>query len=311
MRYVIVSVVKGDAGNFNNNLRKEVFEKFHAKSSKLPAHFTIKAPFECDLIDEVDNVIESFCNNHNKAKYTFDMASGEVQKGIFSIMDMDDDEIVRLAALNEKGALAELIEKMERQKQLDDEHQSTFNFCYRIGKAIEDRIRKRLDNQLLVVKTREHIDEDLTVNDIQNGQDIIVRYNGVDVYYIEVKAKWNFEYDNYAHMSTNQVRMAADNSDCYALCCVDLSNPSKVNIPADSTEEYIEEHEKEVFAHTKVHLNIGGELNDIITPILQAEKDTTGRRIKLGDYRANISKTAFTSGDSLDDLIENIITKCK
>ena len=27
MRYVIVSVVKGPAGNFNNNLRKEVFEK--------------------------------------------------------------------------------------------------------------------------------------------------------------------------------------------------------------------------------------------------------------------------------------------
>ena len=72
MRYVIVSVVKGDAGNFNNNLRKEVFEKFHAKSSKLPAHFTIKAPFECDLIDEVDNVIENFCNNHNKAKYTLE-----------------------------------------------------------------------------------------------------------------------------------------------------------------------------------------------------------------------------------------------
>ena len=72
MRYVIVSVVKGDAGNFNNNLRKEVFEKFHAKSSKLPAHFTIKAPFECDLIDEVDNVMENFCNNHNKAKYTLE-----------------------------------------------------------------------------------------------------------------------------------------------------------------------------------------------------------------------------------------------
>lgn len=27
MRYVIVSVVKGKAGNFNNNLRKEVFQK--------------------------------------------------------------------------------------------------------------------------------------------------------------------------------------------------------------------------------------------------------------------------------------------
>ena len=27
MRYVIVSVVKGKAGNFNNNLRKEVFDR--------------------------------------------------------------------------------------------------------------------------------------------------------------------------------------------------------------------------------------------------------------------------------------------
>ncbi|ETJ38248.1 hypothetical protein Q604_UNBC07620G0001, partial [human gut metagenome] len=52
MRYVIVSVVKGPAGNFNNNLRKEVFEKLGAKSSKLPAHFTIKAPFEADDISD-------------------------------------------------------------------------------------------------------------------------------------------------------------------------------------------------------------------------------------------------------------------
>ena len=61
MRYVIVSVVKGSAGKFNNNLRKEVFEKFQAKSSKLPAHFTIKAPFECEDINEVDKVVENFC----------------------------------------------------------------------------------------------------------------------------------------------------------------------------------------------------------------------------------------------------------
>lgn len=60
MRYVIVSVVKGKAGNFNNNLRKEVFQKFNAKSSKLPAHFTIKAPFEYDDIEELEEVLQSF-----------------------------------------------------------------------------------------------------------------------------------------------------------------------------------------------------------------------------------------------------------
>ena len=45
MRYVVVGVVKGEAGDFNNNLRKDLFEKFKARSSELPAHFTINAPF--------------------------------------------------------------------------------------------------------------------------------------------------------------------------------------------------------------------------------------------------------------------------
>ena len=69
MRYVIVSVVKGKAGNFNNNLRKEVFQKFNAKSSKLPAHFTIKAPFEYDDIEELEEVLQNFCKTHKRAPY--------------------------------------------------------------------------------------------------------------------------------------------------------------------------------------------------------------------------------------------------
>ncbi len=67
MRYVIVSVVKGDAGEFNNRLRKEVYSKFGAKSSKLPAHFTIKAPFEYDKdICLLEEIIERYCANHKK-----------------------------------------------------------------------------------------------------------------------------------------------------------------------------------------------------------------------------------------------------
>ena len=69
MRYVVVSVVKGEAGNFNNNLRKEVYEKFNAKSSKLPAHFTIKAPFEYDDIEELEEVLQNFCKTHKRAPY--------------------------------------------------------------------------------------------------------------------------------------------------------------------------------------------------------------------------------------------------
>lgn len=69
MRYVIVSVVKGNAGNFNNNMRKDVYEKFKAKSSKLPAHFTIKAPFEYDDICKLEVALDKFSKDHEKAPY--------------------------------------------------------------------------------------------------------------------------------------------------------------------------------------------------------------------------------------------------
>ncbi|MVX64426.1 2'-5' RNA ligase family protein [Clostridium chromiireducens] len=73
MRYVIVCVVKGIAGDFNNNLRKELFEKFKAKSSKLPAHFTIKAPFEYEgEITELEKVLEEFCEKEVAEEFTID-----------------------------------------------------------------------------------------------------------------------------------------------------------------------------------------------------------------------------------------------
>lgn len=73
MRYVIVSTVKGEAGDFNNNMRKELYEKFKAKSSKLPAHFTIKAPFEYNEdISELEHAIEDFCRSNRKTNYILD-----------------------------------------------------------------------------------------------------------------------------------------------------------------------------------------------------------------------------------------------
>ena len=73
MRYVIACVIKGEAGEFNNNLRKELFEKFKAKSSKLPAHFTLKAPFEYEgeIIELVD-VLEEFSKAAKAEVFTID-----------------------------------------------------------------------------------------------------------------------------------------------------------------------------------------------------------------------------------------------
>lgn len=72
MRYVIVSVTKGNAGNFNNRLRKNLFEKFGAKSSKLPPHFTIKSPFESEDLSSLENMLQKFCNSNPISKYKID-----------------------------------------------------------------------------------------------------------------------------------------------------------------------------------------------------------------------------------------------
>ena len=73
MRYVIVSVVKGEAGKFNNHLRKDIFKKFKARSSKLPAHFTIKSPFEYDgSIKDLEYSIKEICSTEKAAPYIID-----------------------------------------------------------------------------------------------------------------------------------------------------------------------------------------------------------------------------------------------
>lgn len=90
MRYVIVSVLKGKGGEFNNSLRKEVFKKFKARSSKLPAHFTIKAPFEYDgSILELENAISKYCNLNKKQNYKVEGFNHFDDRVIFMDVKMD------------------------------------------------------------------------------------------------------------------------------------------------------------------------------------------------------------------------------
>ena len=111
MIYVIVSVLKGKAGKFNNDLRREVYRKFKAKSSKLPAHFTIKAPFEHnDSIEELEKIIADYCNSHKKQEYIVEGFDHFDDRVIFMDVKMSDesrrlhdeliDELTKVSYLN-------------------------------------------------------------------------------------------------------------------------------------------------------------------------------------------------------------------
>lgn len=65
MRYVIVCLIKGEALNFHEELVDNICSQFNVKRQKLPAHFTIKAPFETTNIEEIEKLTEEFCENHS------------------------------------------------------------------------------------------------------------------------------------------------------------------------------------------------------------------------------------------------------
>lgn len=72
MRYVIVCLIKGEALKFHEKLVKSIVEKFEVKSQRLPAHFTIKAPFETKNIEEIEHLTERFCNENKASMVTID-----------------------------------------------------------------------------------------------------------------------------------------------------------------------------------------------------------------------------------------------
>lgn len=66
MRYVIVCLLKGDILKFHEKLVEDVCREFKVERQKLPAHFTIKAPFESDNIKELEEITSEFCRRNVK-----------------------------------------------------------------------------------------------------------------------------------------------------------------------------------------------------------------------------------------------------
>ena len=69
MRYVIVCLIKGEALSFHEKLVGNICSEFKVKRQRLPAHFTIKAPFDYDDISELEKTLENFSKTHKKAPY--------------------------------------------------------------------------------------------------------------------------------------------------------------------------------------------------------------------------------------------------
>ncbi len=243
--------------------------------------------------------------NDKKATYTFSMKSGKAQKSLFSLMDIEDDNLARLAELSETGDIESMLDKMEHQQELEYGNKARFNHLHAIGKHIEDVLREKIGLDLVQVENPTRTESNTITEDVQDGQDIIIRVKkGVewnDVFYVEVKSKWNFTEP--AHMSTRQVRMAALHPDEYALCCVDLrkhKDEDLARLPAET-----------IIACTRVKMGIGNILNPMVKAILEADDRSDDEQIKISEYRSNMGAKIFEIGEPLDVLLDTIENKVK
>lgn len=262
-----------------------------------------------DIIRKIDNdkTWEGLFKDieKNKADIFFKRVPDANRNNVYELMKINDNNtletLVKLTGnpnMNEMLAKVELLMKEEKQRESD------FAFKREIGKRIEDMIRKHIVNELYAhrtqVKTKDNFNSNWLVDDIQNGQDIIISVDGKDIYYIEIKAKWNFT--NPAYMSKNQMKMAIKHKENYSLCCVDLTD--------SKNEEGHYPKIEDIISNIHVHLEIGHELDEIMNRIEQVDSKENAIEDAItmgGDYHCNIPKKVFNKGSSFDELIETIV----
>ncbi len=244
--------------------------------------------------------------DEKKATYTFSMKTGEAQKSLFSLMDnMDDDHLGRLAKLGEEGNISNLIDKLEKYQQQEWDSAARFNHLHTIGKHIENVLRERIGKDVVSITMPKGKEEDVDVDDVQDGQDIVVKVqkNGEwrILFYVEVKSKWDF--NEAAHMSPNQVKKACENLDKYCLCCVDLRKHKEedlVNLP-----------QQVILDCTNVKMDIGRTLQPLMKEIIDADGRSDEVQIKISDYRSNMSSKVFEKGEPFQKLLDTLVAKAQ
>lgn len=288
--------VKGISQEIDNSLAEEM------KKEDGPRHFEKLARKIILKIGEDDKWKEWFGQiDEKKALYTFNMKKGPAQSSLFTIMDMEDDCLERLAKLSKGCNMSELLDKMEHQQKLERDKEARFHHLHLIGKHIEDTLRDKIGSELIKVDISSlEQNGETSADDVQDGQDIIIRVKTTDkwedIFYIEVKSKWDFTES--AHMSSKQVKKAAMHPDKYALCCVWLGDYKEMDLTTLS--------EDVIISNTNVKLNIGDALVPLMTGILEADNKSDETQIKISDYQSNISHEIFKNGEPFQSLLNKL-----
>lgn len=117
-RYVIACMFDGQILDFHNKLLENICEKYKVKRQKLGAHFTIKAPFEREEIDDIIEITEEYTKSNIKASLTL-KGIGSFRDAVIYIPIYPSEEAIKLNDnyFNKLKALYDLEFKKNEAKQ--------------------------------------------------------------------------------------------------------------------------------------------------------------------------------------------------
>lgn len=237
-----------------------------------------------------------------RANIMLEVVTNESTKDdIFSIVTLDEKRLKRIGLLIKHENIDDILNRVDEVIRLDNEKRSDFAHKYAIGTYIEDKIRECLSIEL---SSKINIDkrESIETEDVQGGQDIIISYGDKELYYIEVKSRWDPK--NSISMSKLQLEKASSFLDCYCLLSVDVTKYSGTN---DKYKLSLDE----IIPLIKVLNGIGSDIMPLIQNNLLAEKNTDST-IKLADFRGLINQDIMNrQGTSFEAFVDWLVQYLK
>lgn len=224
--------------------------------------------------------------NSNKGQLMFSTLVDQSKKdSLFSLIEIEDAERLRLIArMADEPNLAEIYAEGKKAVAILEREANDKDFKLKLGKFVEVILRKELNVQLggknLSVGP---------VQDVQNGQDMVVCVDDEIVYYIEVKSRWST--DKSVLMSTQQHKTSCSEKQHYALCAVDMVGMSKEDAIAHIYPEFEEVEDK-----VKVLTNIGQlneRLKDATDDLEQQVHVSSGYQVLVSQKVIDANKKTF------------------
>lgn len=228
----------------------------------------------------------------NKGQIMFSVIQSQTKKdSIFALMKVDDEgklkTIAELVSNPDFENILKISKDIIEQKAREE---NDFQFKKNLGAYVEKLLLKELNDELgtNILEVPE------PVRNEQGGQDLILRLNGKDFYYFEIKSRWTS--DRSVLMSTEQHRRSYEKKDQYALLTADM-----VGYDMDK----VRKHEFPQFEDVKERIVVLDEIGKLNERLKDATLNDDNQVHVAGGYRVLISQDVIRNyGKSFQDFIE-------